>query len=146
MCSSDLPVPPPALPKASLAKAPEIWHGTRDVLQRNIQELKKTVQAEYAHEHPDLVGEIGKKLQKLDGILDNLDHKLADSLTKAGAAQNPAARKTELNNAKSILTNYIKYVKTEPLIAHIDSNPFGVDTKLKKILTDSLTNMAQSIG
>jgi len=32
------------------------------------------------------------------------------------------------------------------LIAHIDKNPFGVETNLKKVLTDSLTHMAQSIA
>jgi hypothetical protein len=55
-------------------------------------------------------------------------------------------RKTELNNSKTILADYIRYVKTEPLITEIDSNPFGVKTNLKKVLTDSLTHMAQAIG
>jgi hypothetical protein len=32
------------------------------------------------------------------------------------------------------------------MIAHIDANPFGLQTNLKKILSDSLTHMAQSIG
>ena len=33
-----------------------------------------------------------------------------------------------------------------PVAGELDSNPFGVSTNLKKILTDSLTHMAQSIG
>jgi hypothetical protein len=31
------------------------------------------------------------------------------------------------------------------MIAHIDANPFGVDTRLKTALTDSLTHLAKSL-
>jgi peptidoglycan hydrolase-like protein with peptidoglycan-binding domain len=140
------PVAPPKLGKPALAKAPEVWHSTRDVLDKNISELKKAVRAQYANEHPDLLKEIDENMEKLDAIMDKLDHKLADSLTKAQAAADEAARKAELKTSKTILADYIKYVKSEPLIAHIDANPFGVATNLKKVLTDSLTHMAQSIG
>ena len=104
------------------------------------------MKAQYAQEHPDLLKEIDENLEKLDGILDKLDHKLADSLAKAHAAADEAIRKAELRTSKTILADYIKYVKSEPLIAHVDANPFGVNTNLKKVLTDSLTHMAQSIG
>jgi hypothetical protein len=36
-------------------------------------------------------------------------------------------------------------VKTEPLIAHVDANPW-VNVDLKKTLVDTMTHMAQSIG
>jgi peptidoglycan hydrolase-like protein with peptidoglycan-binding domain len=140
------PAAPPKLGKPALAKAPEVWHGTRDIVDKNIQALKKAVLAQYAHEHPDLLKEIDENLQKLDGVLDKLDHRLADSLAKAHQAKDDAARSAELKNAKVILADYIKYVKSEPLIAHIDANPFGVNTNLKKVLSESLTHMAQSIG
>jgi hypothetical protein len=140
------PLPPPKLGKATLAKAPAVWHGTRNILETNINELKKGVRGHYGSEHPDLLKQIEESMVKLGGILDKLDDRLAHSLEKANAAANEAARKAELKNAKTILTDYIKYVKTEPLIAHMDSNPFGVQTSLKKVLTDSLTHMAQAIG
>ena len=78
--------------------------------------------------------------------MEKLDDKLAHSLAKAHAAKDPAARAAELKTSKVILADYIKYVKSETMIAHIDSNPFGVQTNLKKVLTDSLMHMAQSIG
>jgi len=34
----------------------------------------------------------------------------------------------------------------EPLLNHIDSNPFGVEMNLHKTLTEKLTRMAQAIG
>jgi peptidoglycan hydrolase-like protein with peptidoglycan-binding domain len=140
------PIAPPKLGKPELAKAPEVWHGTRKILDTNIKELKKGVKAHYGSEHSDLLTEIDASLVKLDGIMEKLDDKLAHSLAKAHAAKDPAARAAELKTSKVILADYIKYVKSEPMIAHIDSNPFGVQTNLKKVLTDSLMHMAQSIG
>jgi hypothetical protein len=48
--------------------------------------------------------------------------------------------------SKAILFDYINYVKSEPLIAHIDSNPLGIQTNLKQVLADSLKHMAQAIA
>ena len=140
------PIAPPKLGKATLAKAPVVWHSTRKILNTNIEELKKGVRAEYGPEDPELLKQIDESMVKLGGILGRLDTRLADSLSKANASANGAARKAELKNAKIILSDYIKYVKSEPLIAHMDSNPFGVQTNLKKVLMDSLTHMAQAIG
>ena len=140
------PIAPPKLGKASLAKAPEVWHGTRGILDTNIKELKKAIRQEYSSEHPDVLAAIEKNVTKLDVILDKLDHRLAESFGKAHSAPNDAARKAELKNSKIILADYIKYVKSEPMIAQIDSNPFGVDTKLKQVMMDSLTHLAQVIG
>jgi hypothetical protein len=139
------PVAMPKLGKAELSKAPTVWHGMRKVVDTNIDQVKKAVRGHYAHEHPDLVKEIDANLEKLDGITDKLDHRIADTLAKAHAAKDEAARKMELKNAKVILADYIKYVKSEPLIAHIDSNPW-VKVDLKKTLVDTMTHMAQSIG
>ena len=59
----------------------------------------------------------------LRGILDNLDTELAESLSKASAAKEATAKQGELKNAKRIISEYIAYIKSEPLIAHVDSNP-----------------------
>ncbi len=140
------PIAPPKLGKPTLTTAPKVWHGTRDILGTNIQELKKGILAHYGTEHPDVLKEIDEQLKKLGVILEKLDHRLADSLDEANAADDDDARAAELKNAKSILTDYIKYVKSESLIEHVDSNPFGVDTKLKLVLLDALAHMAKSIG
>jgi hypothetical protein len=132
--------------RPQLIKAPDVWHQTRKAVETHVDQLKTAIRNEYAVEGPELLAEIDKNMMKLDWILDTLDHKLADSIAKANAAQNPAERQAELKNSKLILANYIKYVKSEPMIAHIDSNPFGVQTNLKQMLADSLTHMAQAIG
>jgi len=140
------PLPPPNFGKGVLEKSPTVWHATRGVLQTNIGELKKAVRSEYASEHPTLVKDIEDNLKKLDGILDKLDTKLADSLAKANAAKGEAARQAALQECKALVAKHIVYVKTEPLIAHIDNNPFGVATNCRKVLTDSLTHVAEAIS
>jgi predicted DNA binding protein len=79
----------------------------------SIDQLKAAIQKEFSAEGPELIAEINQNLKKLDGILDKLDRKLADSLAKAHSTKDPAARKTELNNSKTILADYIKYVRCE---------------------------------
>ncbi|MEO8427418.1 MAG: hypothetical protein ABI651_09930 [Verrucomicrobiota bacterium] len=140
------PIAPPKLPKAELTKAPEVWRGTRDILDKNIKALKKAIQAQYGDEQPVLIDEINENIEKMDSVLEKLDNRLADSLTKAYAAKDNDARRLELKISKAILAEYINYVKSDPLIAHIDANPFGVKTNLKAVLTGSLTHMAQAIG
>lgn len=139
-------IAPPKLGRAELASAPQVWHGTRDILHKNINALKKAVQAKYADEDPDFVDEINDNMEKMGIIIEKLDGRLAHSLEKASAAKDAAGRSAELTKAKAILAEYIKYVKAEPLIEHIDQNPFGVKTNLKAVLAGSLTHMAQAIG
>jgi ABC-type transporter Mla subunit MlaD len=136
---------PRAIPPA-LAKAPEAWHDARKNIETSINQLKTAIRNEFAKEAPALIADIEKNMSKLDAVLDKLDRRLADSLDKARSAKDAAARSAELKNSKNLLADYIKYVKAEPMIAHIDSNPFGVKTNLKQTLTTSLTQMAQAIG
>jgi hypothetical protein len=139
------PVPIPRLPTATLAKAPQVWHIMRRVADNNVGVLKKAIKGHYADQHPELLKQIDEALKKLDDVVSKLDDRIADSLTKAHAAPDEGARKAELKQAKGILKEYIQYVKAEPLIAHIDKNPW-VKIDLKKTLSETLTHMAQSIG
>lgn len=140
-------VEPPTTPaRATLERAPEVWQQTRGFIDAKVEQLKTAIRREFADEGDDLLADIEENMNKLDGILDNLDQKLSDSLAKAHEANTPAARKSELSQAKMILAKYIKYVKAEPLIDHIDHNPFGVATNLKRTLIEKLTHMAQAIG
>ena len=140
------PISPPKLGKPVLAKAPAVWNSTRSILSTNIEELKKGIRNHYGSEHPELLEEIERSMLKLGSVLDRLDDRLARALERANGASTEAARVAELRSAKAILTDYIKYVKSEPLIDHMDSNPFGVSTNLKRVLIDSLTHLAQVIG
>jgi peptidoglycan hydrolase-like protein with peptidoglycan-binding domain len=138
--------PPENLGEATLARAPGVWHGTRDILDHNIKELKRAIRQEYANEHPSLLAEIDQNVQRVDVILAKLDTRLAQTLERAGATQDATKRKAEIANAKTILADYVAFVKNEPLIDHIDKNPFGVNAQVKKTITSSLTHMIKSIA
>jgi hypothetical protein len=133
-------------PSPALASAPQEWDGTRETLQRSINELKRAVQSQIADEGDELVDEINGQLQKLDRILGKLDRRLADSLANAAATRDAAGRREALDESKAILAEYIRYVNSEPLIDHLDRNPFGVKTELKATLSSSLTKLARAIG
>jgi hypothetical protein len=140
------PIAPPKLGPPVLAKAPAVWNGTQEILKTNIAELKKGVLAHYGNEYPEVVKEIDENMKKLGVIMEKLDHRLSDSLVKANAATDAAEKKAELKYAKTLLAGYIQYVKTEPMIAHVDANPFGVATELRKVLVDALNHVAKAIG
>ena len=136
-----------AAPKnEKLSEASNDWRQTHQQANERIAALKVAVKAHYAKEHPEIVREVEKGLAKLDAVLNNIDHRLADSLAKAGKAKDDSARNAELKNAKAILTQYIGYVKGEPLVAHMDQNPFGVKTDLRALLAGGLTDAARAIG
>jgi hypothetical protein len=48
--------------------------------------------------------------------------------------------------AGAILAEYTSFVQEEALIDHVDGNPFNVDTKVCKVITDSLNHMGKSIA
>ena len=143
--------PAPQAPSAAephpvrLAKASDAWHGTRGVVDGKCKELKQAIRAHYGSTHPEVLREIENNMHKIDGIVGKLDHTLADSLKKASSAPTEAARMAELRVARTILNQYITYVKGEPLLGLMDSNPFGVKCNLRQVLAASLTHMSQSI-
>jgi hypothetical protein len=129
-----------------LVEAPAVWDGARDLLQMNLDALKDAIRQQCADEAPDFVKQVDGQLAQLDRILGKLDRRLSESLRAAGRMADPARRNGELKNAKAIVAEYIRYVNSEPLIAHLDSNPFGVKTALRSTLASSLTQVAKAIG
>ena len=129
-----------------LSKAAEVWRQTHQQADQRIAALKAAIKSHYADGHPELIRAVEQGLVKLDAILGNVDHRLADSLAHASSAADDRSRDAELKNAKAILTEYIGYMKGEPLIAHMDENPWKVKTDLKALLVGGLTHAAKAIG
>jgi len=136
-----------AQPKTDkLSQAAQAWLATHRQADERIAALKQSVKSHCADAHPALVQEIDKGLAKLDKVLTTVDHRLADSLANAGKAVDDSAQKAELKKAKAIVTEYINYVKSEPLVDHMDQNPFDVKTDLKALLVGGLADAAKAIG
>jgi peptidoglycan hydrolase-like protein with peptidoglycan-binding domain len=137
------PIEPPVLGKATLDKGAFVWHSTRDILNKNIDELKKGVRAAYGTEHPEIFKAIDQSMGKLNKVVDKLDTRLADALDAAYKAPSDQARVPELKKAEGIMKEYLQYVDAEPLIANMDTNPFGVKTSLQKIISDALVHLSE---
>jgi hypothetical protein len=135
-----------ALKPERLSQAAAGWRQTHRQADERIEALKAAIKAHYAETHPSLLMEIEKGVAKLDGVLDNVDHRLADVMVNAGKASDDGARLAQLKSGKALLTQYIIYVKSEPLIAHMDRNPFGVKTDLRALLATGLTDAAKAMG
>lgn len=151
-----LKLPPPATMGAApavsaqkqkqLADAAASWRQTHAAASTQIAALKAAVKTHCADGHPALLAEIDKGLAKLDGVMGAIDHRLAESMASAGAADDHGEHRAELEGAKTLLMEYITYVTNEPLVAHVDDNPFGVKTGLKALLVTGLRDAAKAIG
>ena len=130
--------------KARLSEAAVHWTSTRTVVDSRIGQLEQAVKKHYS-KHPAALKELQKIMGKIDAALGKLDHRLSDAL-KATVAANPAAHETEVHKAKAVLAEYKRVVQSDPLIAHIDKNPFGVSTNLKQALMDSLNKAEHSLA
>jgi peptidoglycan hydrolase-like protein with peptidoglycan-binding domain len=137
------PIEPPVLGKATLDKGAFVWNSTREILNTNIEELKKGVRAAYGTETQDLMKAIDGSLVKLGKVVDKLDTRLADALDDAYKATTDDARLPHLKKAEGLMKEYLMYVKSEPLIDHMDGNPFGVKTSLKKVISDALKHLSE---
>jgi hypothetical protein len=133
-------------PSPELVQAPQAWDGARELLATNIGTLKQAVRAQLAGQGDDFIDEIDGHLEKLDRIFGRLDRRLSTSLASAAATRDAAERTSALRESKGLLAEYIKYVQSEPLIDHVDKNPFGVKTELKATLSKSLTQLARALG
>lgn len=136
----------PDAQKPTLQKAPQIWGVTQRLVQSKIEQLKTTVMQTFAAEGPELVREVERNMTKLDAVFEKLDDDLAEHLQNANGAADEKTRNDELKAAKALLADHIRFVKSEPMIAHIDSNPFGVQTNLQASLMKSLRLMVEAIG
>jgi hypothetical protein len=116
------------------------------ILGKNIGELKKAVRSEYASEHPTLLKDIEDALKKLDGVLDKIGTEISDHIAAANSSKDPAEKKAKLQSCKALIAQKIQYVKSEPMIAHMDRNPFGVAMNCQRIITDHLVHVAEAIG
>jgi hypothetical protein len=136
----------PAALNQQLAKAPQVWDGTRQIMQTKIDALKKAVQAQLGDEADHYIKDVNDQLQKLDRITGRLDKRLTDALGAAAQTTDPAQRKQALDQSKATLTEYVQYIKSEPLINHLDNNPFGVQMELMATLTKSLKSLGGAMS
>ena len=129
-----------------LVRAPDVWRTTRRQVEAKLEQLKGAIRKAFASEGADLVAEVEQAMKTLDRLFDTLNDDLAKLVTAANAAPDAGAREKYLKAARALLGRMVGYVTSDPLIAHIDGNPFGVKTNLKPTLTKSLKYVVQALG
>ena len=125
-----------------LTQAADSWRAIHGEADRRIGALKAAIKGHYASAHPEVLKQIDAGAAKLDAVLENVDHELAHAMASAASSMD----RTKLQGARDVLTRYVGYVSTEPLIAHMDDNPFGVTMGLKALLRDGLNTAAKAIA
>jgi len=132
--------------QSHLNEAATDWRDTHAEASARIVQLHDAIKDHYADGHPGLLAEIDSMGAKLNAILDNVDHRLAEALDRAGKAEDKKDYEREAKAARKLVADYIASIKSEPLVAHMDQNPFGVKVGLKALLAGGLGKAAKAIG
>jgi hypothetical protein len=85
-----------------------------------------------------------KTMRKVDAVPEKLEE-LGDILDAALNEVDAARRQNILRNAKSLLARQIQAAAADPIIAHIDSNPFGIKTDLMAKLKAGMSEVAHVV-
>jgi hypothetical protein len=129
---------------AVLSGASHLWLETRRTLETSLDQLRGIVGRHYSQFRPEKFDQITRGLDRLDGVLDRLDHRLAESLTRA-CSTDEAARRAELRNAQALIAEYTTYAESDPLIALVDRNPFGVETNVRQTILEALSQLTSAV-
>ena len=136
---------PAARPAPQLAQAPQLWNGTHALLAKRIGLLKDSVRKHYGPQGAQVLAAIDKQLAELDAVTDKLDRSLADALAAVAKAPQDKRREAAAAAARQA-ADYIAWVKKDPIVRHIDGNPFGVPTQIEQTVSKSLGEIAKSLA
>jgi hypothetical protein len=131
--------------EAKLEKASQMWEQMRQEVGSSIEQLKNAIRKAFGNDGQKVLAEVEQNMKHIDGILLHFDQQLSDSLARAHAAKDAAARSGEMSNAKKLLIQHLTYLKSEKMIGHLDENPFGVKTNLRQKLADTLKKVAEVV-
>jgi hypothetical protein len=106
-----------------------VWDAARKRIQAELNALVKSIHdtVKKLNENADAEEEVDpaelqKGIGKLQMILEKLDERLIDRLDEALNAADPKIRQAKHQEAKGIVSEYLAYVSSDPLMAIIDDN------------------------
>lgn len=127
---------------AALGAAPKVYRDTHAVISKQIDKLKSAIKQAYASEAPELIAEIDKGLAQMDSAISSFDHSIADEMDKARNAKDEATRQAHLEKCRALHAKNIRILASNPMIKHIENNPFGVQIPVMKTYTLSFNHIA----
>ena len=134
----------PTAKAAVFAKSRLAWVAARQKVEAELAKLGSAMSAVY--DGHGAAADLEKAFQaKVEGMLDKLDHSLADKLDEVNNATDAPTHAKLVGEAKQIVKSYEDYVSSDPMIAKLDDNPF-VPVAIAKTLTATLTALNKSIN
>jgi hypothetical protein len=83
--------------------------------------------------------------QKLDRVLARFNEGLGDTLDEMRNATTPQARSQLAAKSSAIADRYLSYLESDPLVAHLEGNPFNINLQIKETLSAPLTQLKQQL-
>jgi hypothetical protein len=117
---------------AALGAAPKVYRDTHAVIGKQIDKLKDAIKQAYKSEAPELIAEIDKGLAQMDSAISSFDHSIADEMDKAHKAKDEATRHAHLEKCRALHAKNIRTLASNPMLKHIENNPFGVQIAVMK--------------
>jgi hypothetical protein len=116
----------------TLKKLPVLYRGTHSAVTKQFEGLKSAIRQSYASESPELLAEIDKGLAQIDKAIEGFDHSIAAEMEKAHSAKDDATRRAHLQKCQDLHTKNIHFLASNPMLKHIENNPFGVQVPVVK--------------
>jgi hypothetical protein len=107
---------------AQMQKARLDWQTTRALLRQRLRALEMKLLAHF-EDKPE-AGQAREGAARLAEVLTVLDDGLGDTLDEALNAADADQRRARLNAARQQIEAYAQYVRSSPLVADLDDNPF----------------------
>jgi hypothetical protein len=138
----------PALPSpaavATYTKARAAWLATRQKVETDIGKLQTSFST--AFKDHAMAADLETAFQtRVETVLVNLDHELAQKLDAAVKATDPAQHAQMVGEARDVMRRYQDFVASDPTLSELDANPF-VPLAIQKTLTATLSVLAKSLA
>jgi hypothetical protein len=125
--------------KVQFEKAHLDWDAQKKGVESRLAELNKAILADFA----DAEGTTAAK--NLSKVLARFNEGLGDTLDDVRNAATPEARAPIVAKANAIADRYLQYLDSDPLVAHVESNPFEIKVDVKNSLSTPLTRLKQQL-
>jgi len=129
----------------TLKKLPLLYRGTHAAVSKQFEGLKSAIRQTYSSEAPELIAEIDKGLGQIDAAIAGFDHSIAEELEKAHQAKDEATRRAHLEKCQALHTKNIHFLASNPMLKHIENNPFGVQVPVVKTYAVSFQQIDKHI-
>lgn len=120
--------------QATLQAVPKLWLDTIATMEADCGKLKDAIRKDFSGESPQVVADIEKNLAHIDQLCGRFDKSLADLVQAAAAAPDQASRNAALTKVRAAVAAQVKWAATDPVVALLDDNPFGISTGIKQKL------------